>query len=180
MKSIIIYRSKTGFTQQYAQWLAASLSCKAVPYEKRTSVNLEEYDMLIFGGSFCAGTIGGLTWFKKETRNLKRASKVVLAVGAMPADAPEVSEALTANFSEAEQKEIRAFYLPGGLAYEKMGLKDKLMMKLFSKMMKRQAKKEGAGPEQKQMAETIARSYDSSDKAFLDPVISYVKGYEIP
>lgn len=180
MKSIIIYRSKTGFVQKYAQWLAESLSCRAVSYEKRSSINLREYDILIYGGSFYAGTISGLKWFKQETGNLKSAVKVVLAVGAMPADAPKVSEALAANFSENEQKEIRAFYLPGGLAYEKMGLKDKLMMKLFSKVMKRKAEQEGAGTEQKQMAERIARSYDISDKAFLNPVISYVEGCEIP
>lgn len=180
MKTIIIYRSKTGFTRQYAQWLAESLSCRAVSYERRKSVNLGEYDMLIFGGSFHAGMIGGLKWFKQETRDLKRAAKVVMATGAMPADAPEVAKALTANFSETERQEIRTFYLPGGLAYEKMGLMDKWMMKLFSKMMQQQAGKEGAGPEQKQMAEAIAHSYDISDKAFLEPIISYVKGYKIP
>lgn len=173
--AVIIYRSKTGFTKKYANWLAESLSCQAISYENRASIHLAEYKIVVYMGSFCAGVIGGIKWFKKEAADLSNTAKVVLAVGAMPEGTPEAPEAIASNFSEEEQKEIKAFYLPGGLAYEKMGLKDRMLMKAFSRMMKRKADKKDASREQKEMAQVIARSYDCSDRTYLEPAIAYIK-----
>ena len=40
MNAIVIYRSKTGFTKRYAQWLAEDLGCEAAAYENRDKVEL--------------------------------------------------------------------------------------------------------------------------------------------
>lgn len=171
MKCIIIYRSKTGFTKRYAHWLAESLSCEAVAYEDRDKADLEQCDMIIYGGSIHAGIIGGVKWFKERTAGMDGVEKAVFAVGAMPEGSPEIDEMIHANFTEEERKEIKVFYLQGGLDYEKMGLKDRLMMKAFTGMLKKKA----ATEEEKKMAQTISASYDISDRSFLDPVICYVQ-----
>ena len=53
--TIIIYHSKTGFSQRYAQWLAEALHCQAIPWRERKTVNLTRVDTLILlvGGSSC-------------------------------------------------------------------------------------------------------------------------------
>lgn len=51
-KAIVIYTSKRGSTQQYAEWIAEDLACEAVSFaDLRTKeVDLHEYDCIIYGG----------------------------------------------------------------------------------------------------------------------------------
>jgi menaquinone-dependent protoporphyrinogen IX oxidase len=49
MNTIIIYSSKTGFTEKYAQWLKEDLACDCVPYEKRGTVDFDKYQAVAFG-----------------------------------------------------------------------------------------------------------------------------------
>lgn len=175
MKSIIIYRSKTGFTEQYAKWLAESLSCGAVPYKERNSVDFNGYDTVIYGGSFHAGAIGGIKWFKEQVGKRKDMNKIVLAVGAMPVGLPAVAQTIDQNFTKEEQQDMKVFYLQGGLSYERMGFVDRQMMKMFSKML---AKKKDATEEERETAKAVAGSYDAADRAFLDPVVAYIRELE--
>lgn len=172
MKTIIIYRSKTGFTEKYAKWLAESLSCRAIPYDEKSSLDLSLYDTIIYGGSFHAGSIRGVKWFKEETSKQTAANKIVLAVGAMPSKSPAVGGAIDQNFTAEEQKQIKVFYLQGGLNYEKLGFVDRKMMKMFAKML---AKKKNATEEEREAAKAVASSYDASNRDFLKPVIEYIK-----
>ena len=66
----------------------------------------------------------------------------MLVTGAAP-DNQETRRTLEANFKDCQQEEYKAFYLQSGLCYEKMGWKDRLMMKAFSKMLDRMKEKDG-------------------------------------
>ena len=63
MKKIIVYQSKTGFTKKYAEWMAEVLNCMTVTFKKDMK-NLNEYDLIIFGGGIMAGKVNGLEQFK--------------------------------------------------------------------------------------------------------------------
>ena len=66
MKSLIIYSSQTGFTKKYAEWLAESLECEAVDFDKVKTMTDEQfasYDTLIYGGWANAGKIVKADWF---------------------------------------------------------------------------------------------------------------------
>lgn len=172
MNAVIIYKSKTGFTRQYAQWLSQQLGCEAVPYESRQSVDLTAYDTVIFGGSLHAGAIKGVKWFKQQS-GLKDKRKIIFAVGAMPAGVDAIETTLAGNFTAEERKEYQLFYLPGGLRYEQMGFLDQKLMKVFAKML---AKRTPANEEERAMADVVGHSYDLSDQKYLEPAIAYIKG----
>ena len=95
MKSIVIYNSQTGFTKQYAEWIAEAASCECVNIKQAAKKNLLDYDAVVFGSWFMAGTLAKLAWFRKQIPSLSAAGKklVVFAVGATPAEAPIVDEA---------------------------------------------------------------------------------------
>ncbi len=38
-KTAVIYKSKTGFTRKYAQWIAEETGCDLFPYEQREKVD---------------------------------------------------------------------------------------------------------------------------------------------
>ena len=118
---------------------------------------------MIFASWFHAGRIQKLDWFKRLPLTGK--ARIVAAVGAMPADAPEVQAALRSNFAD-DWAQFRVFYLPGGLCYEKMGAADRALMAIFRRMVRQ---KEGADSP---TFRALSQSYDLTSREALTPVIA--------
>lgn len=172
MKQIIIYRSRTGFTRRYAKWLADSLKCECIPVDEAGSICLADYDVIIFGSSFRAGTIESIKWYKETVLPAGKLN-VVFVTGATPPASPEVIKSIEQNFNRQERKEIRIFYLQSGLNYEEMNLGDKLMMKMFRSMLK---SKKAKTEDERAFAELVQRSFDHSDPANMEPMLNYLQG----
>lgn len=169
-KILILYYSKTGFTKKYAEWIAGALKgqalCELVPYADRNRAVFDGCDMILFGGGFHAGKINGVKWFRDRLKDWTGKKAAVFATGAMPADAPDVQKALRQNFSDGEWEKIKAFYLPGGLCYEKMSAGDRLMMAAFRKMLK-------LSNADRKMQEMVGKSYDISKEEYVVQVAEW-------
>ena len=174
MKAIVIYNGKTGFTQKYAQWISEAAGCEAVPLKKAGKVKLAEYDAIVFGSWCMAESITKIDWFKKKLPELFTAGKklIVFLTGASPAEAPEAQAALRKNFTDDEWSKIKAFYCPGGLNYEKMGWGSKTMLKMFVKML---SNKKDITEKELAQVQMLAKSYDISDKKYIEPIIAEIK-----
>lgn len=172
MKTAIIYFSQTGFTKQYAEWLAEEVGGDCMSFEKAEKKDFSGYDAVVFGSWCHAGMIRKLGWFKGNLPQWQDKKKVVFAVGASPAENPEIAEALPKNFTEEEWNQVSVFYCPGGLRYENMKPVSKVMMKMFAKMM---AGKKDKTEDEKVMAEMIGKSYDISDRKYIAPMVEYLK-----
>ena len=164
-KTVIIYKSTTGFAEKYARWLSEELHCDVKSYEKRDGIDLSDYETIIYGGGIYAGSINGLTWFKSKLPELRGKKVIFYATGAKPPDAPETKETIAKNFTEEEAAQVKYFYLHSGLAYEKMGFKHRLMMKMFCKILKK------SNPETYQV---LRASFDHTSKESLMPLVEYV------
>ena len=57
---LVTYRSVTGFTQQYAQWIAEALGGACRPLADLSKDDMAAYGTVIFGGRFHAGSVDGL------------------------------------------------------------------------------------------------------------------------
>ena len=79
MKTIIIYESGTGFTEQYAKWISEALDCECKKLKKVSLSELKEFDRIVFGGWIFGGGIMGL----EKMRSIKKPF-AVFAVGATP------------------------------------------------------------------------------------------------
>ena len=172
MKTAIIYVSQTGFTKQYAEWLAEEVNGECMPFAEAEKKDFSGYEAIVFGSWCHAGMIRKLGWFKKMMPQWKDKKKVVFAVGASPNVNPDVEGALRMNFKDEEWEQISVFYCQGGLRYESMKPVSRLMMKMFAKMV--EGKKDKT-PEEKGMAEMIGRSYDISDRKYILPIAEYLK-----
>lgn len=167
MKSIVIYKSSTGFTKTYAKWIAEALSCEALPLENAKSVDLNKYDAVIFGGWIFAGTIQGLKGIKEKLTSYN-GKKAVFATGATPPESPEASAALSTCFTEEERKTIGTFYMQGGLDYTQMGAVHKAMMKMMSSMMKKQKGIDSVE------YKTVSQSFNGTSKESIAPLVHYI------
>jgi len=171
MKAVVIYNSQSGFTKKYAEWIAEACGCKCLEFKQGSKENLFEYDAVIFGGWFFAAGITKIAWLKKQLPALNAAGKkvIVYVTGGSPADSPDVPESIRRNFTEEEWSNIKTFYCPGGLNYDKMNLPSKLAIKMLVKSIK---SKKDVTDKEKYMAETMSHSYDFSDKKYIEPILA--------
>ena len=164
--AVVLYHSKTGFSQRYALWLAESLSCRAVPFQERKTVCLPEFATILLIGGLYAGNMSGLSWLKKQLPGLAGRRTAAVAVGCSPMDWPGQAESMERLAAGAPQ--LKVFYCQGGLAYDRMGGVDRAMMAALRAALRRKQ-------EQAAMLEGISHSFDGSNRAYLDPVIAWAR-----
>ena len=140
MSTVVVYSSQTGFTKRYAEWLAEELGCQAVSLGDEPRFDASGFDVVVLGGWLHAGGLAGKKWLARAREKHLQTRFVVFAVGATPVEWTDmVEEALAKELPSPEFDDVERFYLRGGFAYERLGLPDKLAMKLFFKMQEKNA-----------------------------------------
>jgi menaquinone-dependent protoporphyrinogen IX oxidase len=172
MKYLVIYKSKTGFTERYAQWIAKELfadiyNCQAINKEI-----FKDYDVIIYGGSLHAVGIEGIKLIKDNWNLLEEKILVVFAVGATPYREETVEEIKNNNFSREQLKKIQFFYLRGGFNYNKLPLIDKFLMKLLQLKLKR---KKNLTADEKGMLNAYNKPVDFTRRENIEGIISYIR-----
>lgn len=171
MKTIVIYNSQTGFTKRYAQWIAEEAKAQCVELKEAKKMDLSGFDNIVYGGWAMAGSVTKVKWLIKNKAKWQGKKLAAFCVGASPVENPEIDEFLKKTSAQEDFKGIKLFYLPGGLAYEKMSGASKTMMKMFVKMLNSKKDKTEADLMQIKM---LSSSYDISDKKYIEPVVEYL------
>ena len=130
-RTVVVYRSISGFTKKYAEWIAEEIKADLFEAKEIRAEKLCAYDLIIFGGSLHAVGINGVKLLKKNLAQLVDKKIVVFAVGASPPKECIVDEILKNNFSDEEQKNIKLFYLRGGFKFSKLDFTNKIIMAIF-------------------------------------------------
>ncbi len=173
MKAIIVYKSKTGFTRKYAEWIQEATKFDILNYDNASKVSLSTYNLVIFGSRIHAGRIDGLKKIKALLLDNENAQLVVFATGGTPIAAEGVISSMwKASFTEEELHVIPHFYMPAGLNYENMNLGDKLIMKALAKML---ANKKDKNSVESGCEQAIGASYNISSREYISPLLEYIK-----
>lgn len=142
MKTLVIYKSKTGFVKKYAEWLAEDLSAEIFEASKVNINMLTEYDAVIYGGGLYAVGINGVKFITRNLDKLIGKKVVVFASGASPFSEKVINHVTTNNFTPDQLKHLKFFYLRGGFNYNKLSAFDKVLMTLLKwKIMSKKKKK---------------------------------------
>ena len=171
MRVVVIYKSKTGFTKKYAEWISEVLSADIFDVSKADIDVVKAYDTVIYGGSLYAVGIIGVRYITQNLDILKGKKVVVFATGASPSSEEVISEVRNKNFTPEEQKQLQFFYLRGGFDYSKIKPFDKVLMTLLKWKIK--MKKE-LTPEAKGMLSMYDKPVDFTRKKNIDQIIAYV------
>ncbi len=171
MKTVVIYKSKTGFTKKYAEWIAEGLSADIFDVSNVDANIVTAYDTVIYGGSLYAVGIIGVKYITQNMDKLKDKKIVVFATGASPSSKEVISEVRNKNFTPEEQKHIQFFYLRGGFDYSKLNPFDKVLMTLlkWKIKMKKELTTDGKG-----MLAMYDKPIDFTIKKNIDKIITYV------
>lgn len=171
----MIYKSKTGFTRKYAEWIAEDLSADVFEVSKVNSSSLTEYDTIIYGGSLYATGIIGINFLKKNIDKLIDKRVIVYACGASPPSEEVLKEVITHNFTPDQQKHIKFFYLLGGFNYNKLPPFDKFLMTLFKwRILLKKNFKKKLNSDEIGMLEAYEKPADFTDKRNIERIINYV------
>lgn len=174
MKIAVIYKSKTGFTKKYAEWIAAALAADIFEVKQINISTLEAYDTIIYGGSLHIVGIIGVKFITQNVDRLKGKKLVVFATGASPLRKDVIDEVQNKNFNIAQQKEIKFFYLRGGFDYNKLNLLDKILMTLLKLKIKIKHKTELTADEIGMLA-AYNKPVDFTLKKNIDLLIKYIR-----
>jgi len=173
MKTVVIYKSKTGFTKKYAEWIAEKLSADIINASKVTTNTLTAYDTVIYGGGLYIIGINGVKLITQNIDNLKDKKVAVFATGATPSREEAISEVRDKNFTFEQQKHIQFFYLRGGFDYSNLKPFDKVLMILLKWKMKMKREKE-LTPDERGMLASYDKPVDFTRRKNIDEIIAYV------
>lgn len=165
MKTVVIYQSSTGFTKQYAQWIASDLECDAIDSKKLSENDLGQYDCIIYGGWIMGNMIVGL----KKIMNRNPKQLVVFAVGSTQ-DSEEIRNAIR---EQNQLGETPFFYMEGGFRFDKLNFLTQTMLKMMKKSI---AKKTDKTEQDIYMEKILGTSFDHSDVRYTVGLVDYVKG----
>lgn len=173
MKSVVIYKSKTGFTRKYAEWIAEELSADLFEASKININMICKYDTIIYGGSLYAVGIIGVKLITENINKFEDKKVVVFATGASPLRDEVISEIINKNFTFDQQKYIKFFYLRGGFNYSKLNFFDKFLMNLLKWKIKIK-KHEELSPDEIGMLNIYDKPVDFTEKKYINQIITYV------
>ena len=165
-KTIVLYRSKTGFSKRYAEWIAEDLGCESRPIKGMKLDNLKDYKLVIYGAGVYAGMISGVGKIKNWMEKSPEKTWIVFATGATPHEEGYEELVLKTNFRKGESKPAHFFYFLSGLNYEKMGFFNRVLMKFFSCMA---SKKNGT------TQATNHTSVGLANRHYIADLLSYVR-----
>lgn len=172
MKTLVIYRSKTGFTRNYAEWIARQLNADLREARSVQPSQFVAYDTVIYGGGLYAGGINGIGLIRGNLAALRDKNVIVFATGATPVREETVAELRTKNFTPEELRHIRFFYFRGGFNYRRLKLIDKLLMRLLQMKLKLHARSRSTlTPDERGMLAAYSKPLDFTREQNIAPLL---------
>ncbi|MBR0598728.1 flavodoxin domain-containing protein [Sinanaerobacter chloroacetimidivorans] len=175
MKKIaVVYRSKSGFTEKYAKWIAGSTGADLMEGSKIKPEDLVPYDIIVYGGGLYVGGIYGLKLITDHDELLRDKHIIVFCQGATPVR-PEIrDEVKKKNFTSEQQERIAFYMLRGGFDYKKLGLVDKVLMNILKFKLKR---KEKPSADERGMLAAYSHPVDFTDEKNIQSILNTIGDY---
>ncbi len=165
-KVLVLYKSKTGFSERYARWIAEDLQCDLANLVDFNKDSLSQYALIVYGAGVYAGQIQGIGKLKRWIKTFPDKTWVVFATGATPSKEKYEDLLFQSNFRKGEVRPAHFYYLITGINYEKMRLTDRLQMWFFTFLTSRKNGKPGAGKQ---------TSIDLSNRVYIEELLRYIR-----
>ncbi len=173
MRTIVFYRSKTGFTQKYAQWIAEDLACESLPATQVARQDLSSYDLVIYGAPVMAGSIMGWKKFRSLLNKFPKAQPVLFACGLAPQnDEENLKNVKKQNLIGSDFNQVPLFFMRGGINIDRMSFLTKFVMKAIVMQMRKTATDE----EISAFPDPFHADYTSQDA--IQPLVAWVKAHK--
>jgi menaquinone-dependent protoporphyrinogen IX oxidase len=165
-KVLVLFKSKTGFSERYARWIADDLQCDLANLAGFNKESLSEYALVIYGAGIFAGQIRDIGKIKRWMEAFPEKTWVVFATGTTPSKEKYEELIFQSNFRKGEVRPAHFYYLIAGINYEKMSVIDRQLMRFLTFLTSR---KTGKSQPSKQT------SVDLSNRSCIEELLRYVR-----
>lgn len=177
MKTLVIYKSRSGFAKKYAEWIAGELQADLLVYSKVNPGMFAAYDAVVYGGGLYVGGINGVKLITGNMDKLEGKKVAVYASGATPPRPEAMDEVTGKNFTPEQLTKLKFFYLRGGFEYGRLGPVNRFLMQLLKfkiKWRKRTGKK--LHPDEVGMLAAFEHPLDFTKRESVKPLVDYIRG----
>lgn len=178
MNAIVIYKTKYGATQKYAEWIAEELNCEIKNVKDVKIDEISTYDTIIYGGGLYAEVIDGVVFITRNLDKLENKNIVVFSTGITPLKYREYYDKLVVekNFKSEMLNKIKIFNFMGKMKMDELSLVHKSALKTLKQIMI--AKKEPTEME-KLLVELCDADGDFTDRESIKELIEYIRSKEL-
>lgn len=142
MKTLIVYKSNTGFTKEYVDMIKKRIvDATVVEIKKLNSKLIKQHDIIFYGGPLRNNVILGLNKFLKYNDKFGDKDIFIFATGIQPID--NEKKGLVIDTNHLDLYHVRLYLLPGGLDISKMSKFQQKMIKFGLKMAEKSGKMPG-------------------------------------
>ncbi len=170
-KVVVIYKSKYGTTKRYAGWIALKLEADLYEVSDIRNKDLNNYDIIIFGGPLYVGKIKGASFINKNVDRLLDKKLIVFTVGMMSDNESYKNEMIKSNFDEKIYINMKLFYFRGKFNYNELNLIDKVLMKFMKGKIESKPK---LNEDDKNILKGFYEEIDLSDKKSINSLLEYI------
>lgn len=175
MKTVLVYRSKSGFTKSYVKYIQEELQCDVIENKNLTVEQISNYDTIIYGAGLYISGINGVEIITKNFDSLMDKNMIVFFVGATPGRDSEIDGVISKNFNENQRKHIKFYYLRGGFDFKRLSFIDKILMFLLKLKLKIKSHKTN---DEIGMLKAYSKPIDFTAKDKVLPLVEYVRNLE--
>ena len=174
MNYIVTYSAKYGSTEKYAKWIGEALSCEVKNIKDICSDMLQNYDVIIHGGSLYAGGVGGLKMLVKLYPEIRDKKLIVFTCRLADPMSPQNIAHIEASVAKAVPKDMykhmKQFHLRGGIDYSRLSPVHRMMMWMLCRTMKKKGY-DSLSDEDKLMLDTYGKKIDFSDQSTIKTLV---------
>ncbi|MCG2811746.1 MAG: flavodoxin domain-containing protein [Candidatus Aminicenantes bacterium] len=126
MKIVVLYRSRNGSTQRYAEWLAQECRADLFDLGRYPDPDLAPYETVIFGAPFHMGHLYGARYIKGHWAVLQKKKVFIFSTSAIPPKHAMVAAIYHRSLPEPIRRQVRYFPIRGQYFRGKLGRMDYL------------------------------------------------------
>lgn len=172
MKILVIYESKYGSTQKYAEDIAKHVDAEILPFKKVKWKHLDEYEMVVFGSYVRGGNISKINEFLQHWSSMDGKAVIVFATG-MSIPSEETRKDLVEQ-NVLEDYHLRFYQLRGTFNYQSLRFPDNLMFNQSIKIIEQQQ------PDKARDLEYVKENpIEAYDQEKIDRIISIIEKIKI-
>ena len=165
MSGLVIYCSRYGSTQEYAEALAKSMNWEALSYKNVTAKALKDAESVVLASNVRIGKMGITKLTKRYSDMLSSKCKAVIAVGGTERKKQKYYlDIVKKNLPFLGLKNEQIFGLGGRQKMAEMKGMDSFMFKMMDKMIK-------DSPGKTEMMQEV----DHVDIQHIEPIVAYLK-----
>lgn len=175
MKTVVIYKSKSGFAKKYAEWIAEELSADIFDASKVKIGDIGAYDNIVYGGGLYELGISGVKLITRNLDKLEGKKIAVFGTGATPPREQDIISVRDRNFTPEQLTKLRFFYLRGGFDFSKLPPIYKFLM-LLLKLKIKMKKESRRVPDEKGMLAAYDKPADFARRKNIEELVAYIRG----